>query len=43
MKTDDELFELAKKMGDNYTYGQIVKCLKELLSEQKDELKGDLK
>ncbi len=26
---DKELFELAKKFGDNYTYGQIVKTLKQ--------------
>ncbi len=26
---EEELFELAKKFGDNYTYGKIVKVLKE--------------
>jgi len=26
---EEELFELAKKFGDNYTYGQIVAILKE--------------
>lgn len=26
---EKELFELAKKFGDNYTYGQIVNVLKE--------------
>ena len=26
---EEKLFELAKKFGDNYTYGKIVKVLKE--------------
>ena len=40
---EHRLFNLAKKCGDEYTYGQIIKAIENLLEEENQKLKETIK